>query len=488
MEPRLSIVCFYSVENNLQEPSEAQKSTDVSPTTIYPQINANTLSTSFNPRERSIDHGSPSAATSPAEHATYFPDEKILITESNDKQCVQEQQVPATAPPVPLPPRYCKPEVQARPKSEQKPFWKRHLYWILGIITLLMILISVIAVVLARLKPSDTKPIEAIRNNTRNSVASTGLTLLDNKTWNMHVFSQNSTGQIALQVSLDGKTFEPPTNVSLTIPPRVGSPISATAEQDSQTHVIMLNLFYISGINNVTMSALTCAEGSAKCGTINNCLLPTAIPVSHETGLAAVNVNNSQDWRVYYHDQSGFISQLQGNASGFNLGSRIGGEGLNGSDITAVNIDSTTNNIHVFYTDMLTQALFTLQYQKHWTTPRPVSNARVANWNPYSGFGSAYRPFSDQLHVYYTGLDKGIYEFVLNGTDATDTSFQPQPDGTRPWGEADYVGADITAVGWKDQIRFFQPARGRLVMGELNDTTWGEVFVDMITTGSQIMA
>ena len=240
MEPRLSIVCFYSVENNLQEPSEAQKSTDVSPTTIYPQINANTLSTSFNPRERSIDHGSPSAATSPAEHATYFPDEKILITESNDKQCVQEQQVPATAPPVPLPPRYCKPEVQARPKSEQKPFWKRHLYWILGIITLLMILISVIAVVLARLKPSDTKPIEAIRNNTRNSVASTGLTLLDNKTWNMHVFSQNSTGQIALQVSLDGKTFEPPTNVSLTIPPRVGSPISATAEQDSQTHVIMV--------------------------------------------------------------------------------------------------------------------------------------------------------------------------------------------------------------------------------------------------------
>lgn len=121
-------------------------------------------------------------------------------------------------------------------------------------------------------------------------------------------------------------------------------------------------------------------------------------------------------------------------------------------------------------------------------TARPVSSARVANWNPYSGLGSAYRPSLDQLHVYFTGLDKGVYEFVLNGTTALNSTFQPQPDGSRPWAEADYEGADISAIGWKDQVRFFQPARGRLVMGELNNTSWGEVFVDMITTGSKIIA
>lgn len=115
------------------------------------------------------------------------------------------------------------------------------------------------------------------------------------------------------------------------------------------------------------MSALECAEGSANCETVRNFLLPTTIPALRDTGLAAVGVNSSLDWRVFYHDNLGYISQIQGNASGSNSGSRIGGQGLNGSDITAVNINSIQNNIHVFYTDMLTEALFTLQLQGNWT-------------------------------------------------------------------------------------------------------------------------
>lgn len=83
---------------------------------------------------------------------------------------------------------------------------------------------------------------------------------------------------------------------------------------------------------------------------------------------------------------------------------------------------------------------------------------------------------------------------MLNGTGGSygwagsTSSFHPQPDGSRPWAEADYEGADISAIGWKDQVRFFQPARGRMVMGELNNMTWGEIFVDMITSGSKILA
>ncbi|KAI1004487.1 hypothetical protein K3495_g3728 [Podosphaera aphanis] len=475
-----------------QRRESVMSSPEASSMSTSPQENGYTLPVLyFGPQERPLDYRNASAATSPVEQATtYYPEEKILMTDSVEKQCVEKKPTPVAVQPEFLLSKYNN-EAPNKPVEKKESFWKRHAYWILGIVVLLVILFSIVGVVIARLRPPKGQILEITRNNTLNSIASTGLTLLDKKTWNMHVFSQNSSsGQIELQVSLDGHKFEPPTNVSLTIPPRVGSPISATAEQDTVTGVIMLNLFYISGINNVTMSALTCAEGSAKCGTINNCRLPTTVPVSRETGLAAVNVNNSQDWRVYYHDQSGFISQLQGNASGFDTGARIGGEGLNGSDITAVNINSTTNNIHVFYTDMLTQALFTLQFENNWTTPRPVSNARVNNWNPYSGLGSAYRPALDQLHVYYTGLDKGVYEFVLNGTNTSNnsnTSFQPQPDGSRPWAEADYVGADITAIGWDDQLRFFQPARGRLVMGELNNTNWGEIFVDMITTGSEII-
>jgi hypothetical protein len=42
-------------------------------------------------------------------------------------------------------------------------------------------------------------------------------------------------------------------------------------------------------------------------------------------GLAAINVDYAQDWRVYYNDESGFTSELAGNASGFDMGQAIEG-------------------------------------------------------------------------------------------------------------------------------------------------------------------
>jgi hypothetical protein len=59
----------------------------------------------------------------------------------------------------------------------------------------------------------------------------------------MQTFWQNKTGGINLQVSLDGKTFQPPRSVALNIEPKVGSPMSATAEIDPVTGVIMVGFF-----------------------------------------------------------------------------------------------------------------------------------------------------------------------------------------------------------------------------------------------------
>ncbi|KAI6245414.1 hypothetical protein HI914_06649 [Erysiphe necator] len=494
MEPQLSIVCLNNGKIPAPDQCEPSKNLDdISPMSNNGRKSSYTLTTPYT-NEKNLDQVSASTVTSPVEQSVYFPFEKIPYIESAEKQWVEEPPPPVIIQPAPPDSENVNSIIEKKSVLVRKPFWERHLYLILGIIALFAIFFSIIGVLISRLRPHKENIIDITQNFTRNSVACTGLTLNDSKTWNMQVFSQNSSGNIVLQVSLDGEKFEPATNISLDILPRKKSPISATAAQDNLTGSVMLNLFYVSGNNNITMSTIICANGSAKCDSIDNQLIPTEIPVSRDTGLAAVNVNNTQDWRVFYYDQFGFISQLQGNTSGFNLGTRIGGEGLNGSDITAVNVNSTNNNIHVFYTDMLTQALFTLQFQSNWSTPRPVSNTRVNNWNPHSGLGSAYRPSLDQLHVYYTGLDKGVYEFVLNGTSGSDgwagsnSSFYPQPDGSRPWAEADYEGADISAIGWKDQVRFFQPARGRMVMGELNNMTWGEIFVDMITSGSKILA
>jgi hypothetical protein len=138
--------------------------------------------------------------------------------------------------------------------------------------------------------------------------------------------------------------------------------------QNLQTDIYQLNLFYISGQNNISMSAIACPAGSTNCNTINNCYIPTYNRPNEYTGLAAVTVNNTQDWRVYYYDEEGYLSELAGNSSGFDMGTPIGGLALNSSDIAAVNVNSTTNNINLFYVDQLTEALFTMEFTDSWTT------------------------------------------------------------------------------------------------------------------------
>jgi hypothetical protein len=116
------------------------------------------------------------------------------------------------------------------------------------------------------------------------------------------------------------------------------------------------------------MASITCPANSVVCNTISNIYLPTMVAPNENTGLAAVNVGNGQDWRVYYYDEDGYVSEMAGNSSGFNFGTAIGGLALNGSDIAAVNINSTTNDISLFYVEQLTEALFTMEFTGAWIT------------------------------------------------------------------------------------------------------------------------
>jgi hypothetical protein len=117
-------------------------------------------------------------------------------------------------------------------------------------------------------------------------------------------------------------------------------------------------------------------------------------------------------------------------------------EALNSSGIAAVNVNSTTNNINVFYVDQLTEALFTVQFIGSWSTrtlpPFPlkhklteaatvVSSESVTYWNPRSGLAAAYSLGQDQLHVYYTGLDQGIYEFLAGYVSLQNKTWPAQP-------------------------------------------------------------
>jgi len=125
------------------------------------------------------------------------------------------------------------------------------------------------------------------------------------------------------------------------------------------------------------MASITCPANSVDCNMIGNSYLPTMVAANENTGLAAVNVGNGQDWRVYYYDEEGYVSEMAGNSSGFNFGTAIGGMALNGSDIAAVNINSTTNDINLFYVDQLTEALFTMEFTGAWTTRKFPSTSQI---------------------------------------------------------------------------------------------------------------
>lgn len=242
------------------------------------------------------------------------------------------------------------------------------------------------------------------------------------------------------------------------------------------------------------MCVMACATGASVCSTFSNNILPTGVPIHKFSGLAAVTVSDAQDWRVYYHDENSFLCQMEGKASGFTKGAIIGGTALNNSAIEAVNVNSTTNNIVLYYVDQGSQNMFTQQFTGVWTTGElpsksfsickvanintgvALSTARIKSWNPLSGIGAAFSSTQNQLHVYYTGLDSLIYEFV--GSNASTTkSYSAQPSNQREWTNADIVGGAITAVGWKDQVRFFQQSQGVLIEGVLSNTTWSQVSV-----------
>ncbi len=134
-------------------------------------------------------------------------------------------------------PEYIPASLPERPPKN--PFWRRHLLWLL---TIFILIVTFVAVLVGITRPhrSMAQISNTIPNNTLHSVASSGMFLNDETTWNMQTFWQNTTGGINFQMSLDGMTFEPPQKVALSIKPKVGSPLAATAEVDPDTSVVMV--------------------------------------------------------------------------------------------------------------------------------------------------------------------------------------------------------------------------------------------------------
>jgi hypothetical protein len=269
------------------------------------------------------------------------------------------------------------------------------------------------------------------------------------------------------------------------------------------------------------MSAVTCPTGSANCNTINNCYLPTTNSPNEYTGLAAVNVDNAQDWRVYYYDDEGNLSELAGNSSGFDMGNPIGGLALNSSGIAAVNINSTTNNINVFYVDQLTEALYTTEFNGAWTTRTSLPPFHIiTNKNQHtpsppsaSQHGTQPQVSAPRTHpakTSCTSITRVLISESMSSWAATRVSRT-----RRGWRSLEGITSGLRRITsvlillllgtsvlfpfpcfhlqffvgrtlliddtrWLDQVRFFQVAQNKMVEGSLNSSTWTESFVSSV--------
>jgi hypothetical protein len=179
-------------------------------------------------------------AISPADKAAYFPDDKIVTFDGPLPMTPISRDTPSIAntnntnrglldgySDVPCEERKSKPR-----------WWRRYfIFIVIGAIVFFALIIGFVAgSVLAhhKTKESDSKSTTStvIPNNTAASVASSGVFLVGKSTFVMQTFWQSSNGSMQYIMSLDGKTFQGTRNVTMTIAPKVGSPISSTAFTD----------------------------------------------------------------------------------------------------------------------------------------------------------------------------------------------------------------------------------------------------------------
>jgi hypothetical protein len=205
------------------------------------------------------------------------------------------------------------------------------------------------------------------------------------------------------------------------------------------------------------------------------------------------------------------------------MGNPIGGLALNSSGIAAVNINSTTNNINVFYVDQLTEALYTTEFNGAWTTRTSfppfliITNKTKHTPSPPSASQhgtqpQVWAPHTRSAKTSCTSTTRALISESMSSSAATRVSRTK-----RGWRSRDGIISGrrrITSVlilpllgasfpfhspppsphvhffvgetnsekitRWLDQVRFFQVAQNKMVEGSLNSSTWTESFVSSV--------
>lgn len=130
---------------------------------------------------------------------------------------------------------------------------------------------------------------------------------------------------------------------------------------------VQLDLFYIDSSNNIIQATHSNTKGSATVSLLKTQVIQSGTNVNPSSSLAAIYMDATWGWRVYYQATGGAIEELIGN-NGWSTGNGgvALGTGIKGTAITISMI--STPNLNVFYIDAFTDTLYFTVYTSGWST------------------------------------------------------------------------------------------------------------------------
>jgi len=264
--------------------------------------------------------------------------------------------------------------------------------------------------------------------------------------------------------------FSSSAQVPLTIAPKDGTPLAATAFQDSEGS--QLDLYYLDASDNIVEAYLFCNTGSTTLTLRKNGYVWSGSGVHPSSSLAALYLDSSYGWRLYYQDSNGVLAELVGD-NGWSTGTpSTNAKPRVGSPIAASLLPGP--NINVFYVDTGNADLYYLQWVGSWSSPTLLTTALVSSWDgTVVSLAATAQTQSTDLRTYFISSDREVWEFGLN----SNLQWNSQPAQSPVWAKSDLAAGGIAAVGWADQVRFYYIVDGTVVQADLGGTSWSEMVI-----------
>lgn len=235
-----------------------------------------------------------------------------------------------------------------------------------------------------------------------------------------------------------------------------------------------MSLFYLDTSNNIVLANYTSTLGNSGL-TLTTTVQISATGVHSSSQLAAVYLDNSNGYRLYYQTTSGTIQEMVGVGSKWKNGTTLSSATANGGSPLTVSSISAPGILQVslFYVDSATKSLFNTIYNGGWSSGAALGSTTIALWdgaNTALATIAQYSTSPKYLRTYYVADDNSIHETLDPGAAGKTWN---DSDSSSSWPSADFTAAgSIAGIAWDDQVRVYYVSNSTMTQLLLKDTVW----------------